>query len=329
MTKKSKKKKSKKPITVQELITQYEQQNELSAVYVKALRCWGRRFSKYLGRDATTNDFKHKIANAWMQHERENTTYADKTRHGGRVSLKTLWKFSGRKLNHEKLRNVKVARKNPQAWTGEERTKVFAAAKMLPGRFPNGVSRSLYMATLLQFAYETGLRRSDILAFDISTLDGNVASLTMNKTRRVHLVEVSDDLLADMQEIHRILTDAGVDKPNTVFRLPLSESQLYYWMLRIRVLANVDVNVKNRALQHQRRNGATDCRIAGEDASGYLGHQTRDMADKSYVDAEKTRKPISPVQVFKYTDKDNRKPKDENNGATLDAKRTETRPVRD
>lgn len=293
---------TRKSITLMHLIDDYEECRELSDVYVQSLRCSVRRFEKHLGRPATINDFKHKEVNRYLKAERDAGRLADRSRYNSRKDLITIWKFSGRKLKIDKIRRVSVAKKNPSAWYYDQLVKVITAALDLPGGFPNGLPRSLYMATILRFAFETGIRRRDIWSFDVSLLADNVAAITQHKTKHVQVVQVTDALMGNLIEMRDRLIAAGDTQPTIVFRWPMSERQFYYWMRRCRVAAGVDANVANRALQHLRRTGATEVDRNGGEAWKFLGHTTSGLDRKSYIDAVKNRKPLSPVMPAQTTE---------------------------
>ncbi|MGB7323767.1 MAG: hypothetical protein WBD31_02770 [Rubripirellula sp.] len=294
MTKKIKKKRPERTLT--KLITDYDRDNELSPAYVATLRCTARRLDRHLGRPATTRDFKPKVINGWMKAERDAGRLSDQSRQNGKVGIVTLWKFSGEPFDAEKLRSIKVAQKNPEAWYPEELKKVIGAAKTVEGKFRSGIDRSLYLSTLWQFAYETGIRRRDILAFDMDTVVGGRAALTQNKTKKTHVIQLSEPLLADLRLIQSQLTQMGVENPSVVFRWHGAIRQIYHWFEKCRKIAGVDANVRNRAMQHMRRTGATEVDRRGGEAWKFLGHTARGLDSKSYIDAVKNARPTSPLK---------------------------------
>jgi hypothetical protein len=73
------------------------------------------------------------------------------------------------------VRQVKVAPRSPEAWYFDELCRVVEAAKNLPGTMANGLPRGRYFATVLWFTFETGLRRRDVISFDVGRL-GKIAA---------------------------------------------------------------------------------------------------------------------------------------------------------
>lgn len=274
--------------TLLALIKRYETMKELSAVYVEQLIYSVKRFAKFLGRKALVKDLTPKRVNRWLKHESELGQLADRTRSNLRRTTITLWRFSGRKLKLKSIRNVKVAKRNPPAWSIEEFTKFVGAAERLRGKLPNGVPKSLYFRTIIWFGLETGLRRSDIWAFDPASIgeDGR-AAITQHKTNNAHVVQLSKLTVEAINKMVGIITERGADACRPL-RWPKSQSQFYYWMRRLRELSGVDPGVVNRCLQHLRRTGATLIALDGGIPYQYLGHTKPGLDLKHYVDGVKT-----------------------------------------
>lgn len=289
--------KAKKSLTLDGLIDNYNRDRELAACYVSTLRSSMRRFSKFLGRPALVRDLEYQTVNEWLQAECEEDRLAPQTRFGGRTDVLTLWRYSGRKLKKSKVRGVKVPNKSPEAWTFDQLSEVAEASDKIRGKLPNGIPRSLYFRTIIFFVYETGLRRKDIWRFNFLEFAAQRSAITQNKTGNVHVVAVTDETFADLQEIYDLLIASGDPHAATPLRWPQSQSQFYYWAKKVRKVAGIDVDVKNRVLQHGRRTGATDVALAGGDAWRYLGHTKEGLDRKAYVDAVKTHKITLPTRT--------------------------------
>jgi integrase len=277
-------------------VSDYELATEITLKYANQLRYAVGRFSRYLRRPATVDDLNAKLVNSWLKDERDKGQIADRTRANYRRSLLTIWQHIGTAgFNRSSIRSVVVTPKNPEAWDYAELEKVTAAAAKLPGRFKNGIARSLYMPALLWFAYETGLRRGDVWSFDLQQFDASRrAAMTQSKVRRVHVIEITAETEADLRKISEQLKSKADPHWKTPLRWPQSERQFYEWMKRCRLDAGVDPEVRNRALQHIRRTGATEVAAEGMLAWQFLGHSREGLDRKSYVDARRTVASISP-----------------------------------
>lgn len=283
--------------TLETVVNGYEIATEITAEYAYQLRYAVARFRKFLKREPTVDDLSADTVNRWLKHERDVEEIGDRSRANVRRSMLTLWKRYGENLNRDAIRSVVVTPRNPEAWDYSDLELVAAAAAKLPGRLSNGVPRSLYMPTTLWVAYETGLRRRDLWNFDIQQFDANgVAAMTQHKTRRVHVIQVTDETMADVRRISQMLRGNGDRHWRTPLRWPQSVTMFYYWMRQARIAAGVDPEVRNRSLQHVRRTGATEVAAEGRHAWRFLGHSREGLDRKSYVDARRTITPTTPTR---------------------------------
>ena len=277
------------------VVNGYEIATEITSEYAYQLRYAVGRFKRFLKREPTTDDLTADTVNRWLKHERDAAEIGDRSRANVRRSMLTLWKRYGEGMNRDAIRSVVVTPRNPEAWGYDELEMVAKAAAKLPGRLTNNVPRSLYMSTLLWFAYETGLRRRDLWRFDLNQFDANRrAALTQHKTRRVHVIEITPETEADVRKISQQLRTNGDPHWQTPLRWPQSVTMFYYWMRQVRILAGVDPEVRNRSLQHIRRTGATEVAAEGMHAWRFLGHSREGLDRKSYVDARRTVTPTTP-----------------------------------
>ncbi len=274
--------------TLVEVVERYELSNEISARYAYQLRYAVHRFAKFKA-DPTVDDLSTDQINRWLVMERDSAQLSARSRANVRRSMLTLWSTCRQDLRRDSIRSVTVTPKNPEAWHYDEMSRVAEAAGQLPGVLTNGINRSLYMTTLLWFAYESGLRRGDLWAFDIERFDTNrIAAMTQHKTQRVHLVAATDETLSAMRRIATTLRESNNASWKTPLLWPQSESTFYDLMRRCRRAAGVDANVRNRSLQHIRRTGATQVDSDGGAAWRFLGHSREGLDRMSYVDARKT-----------------------------------------
>lgn len=280
-----------------ELVEKYDLANEISAEYAYQLNYAVTRFERYLKRPGTVNDLTEDQVNRWLKHERDVAEISDRSRANVRTSLLTLWKFHGDRFNREAIRSVVMSPKNPEAWHYEELEQVAIAASKLKGRLCNRIERSLYMRTLLWFAYETGLRRRDIWAFDLQRFSTErKAAMTQHKTKRVHVITMTEETEQDLKAIAARLRSAHDPHWRTPLRWPQSTSTFYDLMRKCRELAGIDHKVRNRSLQHIRRTGATMVDMEGGITWRFLGHAREGLDRKSYIDATKTVNPTLPTR---------------------------------
>lgn len=283
------------PKLLSDIVHDYELSTEITEIYAYQLKYAVGRLGRFLKRPPVIDDLSADTINRWLKHERDCAEIGDRSRANVRRSVLTLWKRFGTGFNRDKIRSVVVTPRNPEAWRYDEMGAVAAAAARLDGKLNNGVSRSLYMTTVLWAAYETGLRRRDLWEFDLALADADrKAAFTQHKTRRVHVIKFTDETFAAMERIAAQLKQRNDPHWRTPLRWPQSVSQFYHWMRRCRKLAGVDSDVRNRSLQHIRRTGATEVAREGGDAWRFLGHSREGLDWKSYVDQRLTTTPTTP-----------------------------------
>ena len=258
------------------------------------------RLALHLRRPPTVDDLDPEVLSEWLKDEQRAGRLSDRSRRNIRASLITISGAAKVQLPRDEVRQVKVSPRAPEAWHFEELCRVVEAAANLPGTMRNGLPRGRYFATVLWFAFETGLRRRDIVTFDIGRLgEDRRAALTQHKPQQVHVVEVTEATFEDLRFLSERLRVAGAEHWRTPLHWPHDWKCFYDWMKKARKAAGVDANVMNRALQHLRRTGATAVECQEPDtASKYLGHRSGGaLAWASYIDPRKVRRTIMPPAV--------------------------------
>lgn len=285
---------------LEKVVAKYCLRRDVTETYQYTLNYAVKRLSLHLNRPPTTEDLDPDVLSKWLQDEQRAGRLSDRSRRNIRASLITISKAANVQLASEEVRQVKVAPRSPEAWHYEELCRVVDAAGKLPGTMKNGLPRGRYFAAVLWFAFETGLRRRDIMNFDIGRLgEDRRAALTQNKSKQVHVIEVTEATLEDLKFLSERLRVAGIEYWRTPLHWPHDWKCFYAWMRRARKAAGVDADVMNRSLQHLRRTGATAVECKEPDtASKYLGHRSGGaLAWASYIDPRKVRRTIMPPAV--------------------------------
>lgn len=270
---------------------------DVSDAYVYQLRYALDHFHRHLGREPTTDDLKSIPVGHWIA----GLTQSPRTRKNIRNSILRLWRYAASRewaSAAEHVRPVKVPKRAPEAWNAEQFAAVARAAARLPGRLTSGISRAEYFSACVWATYETGLRRGDLWTIvDVRAIDahGRMA-LTQHKTATVHVVGFTEPTVTRLRTLSRKLQAADVDDWYCPLRWRQNSGQFYYWFNRLRRLAGVDIDRRNRALQHLRRTGATAIAASSSiDASAYLGHTSGPaLARDSYIDPTHSARCIVP-----------------------------------
>ena len=288
-------------MNLNKVLGQYGLEREVTSEYMRQLGYAVRKFAAFLGREPTVDDLDRDTVNGWLAAEHASGSISARSRRNIRASLLCIWRYVADEHDvdlPQRIRKVKVPDKMPEAWTFAELEAVADAAKSLPGTLPNGLPRSRYFATLIWYIYETGLRRSDAMNFSVDDLKNGRGVKVQSKTGDCHVYAVTAETIEQLQWLAEFLLAS--DDPNwkTPLKYPGSLTQVYYWFRRIRLIAGVDFDERNRSCQHLRRTGATQVEAdSPHSAWKYLGHRSGPaLSRKSYVDRRITGQTILPAR---------------------------------
>lgn len=284
--------------SLEDLIADYELENELTSTYEYQLRYAKTKVEAWLGRSLMAGDLSDDLINKFLKDQQQTTSLSDRSRKNLRTSLLTIWRYAVSKNLASppgKIRKVKVVDKNPEAWDFSQLQGVAKAAGQLRGKLSNGIPRNRYFPALIWFCFETGMRRGDALSFHMSWLKGNIVSFSQHKTSRVHACRLTHETVHELHWISERLHALKDENWETPLAFPQCITQLYYWMKQSRIKAGVDPNERNRSIQHLRRTGATAVESGSpHTAWKYLGHTTPSLSRKHYIDRRIADAPIIP-----------------------------------
>lgn len=244
-------------------------------------------FGEWLGRSPYVSDLDDDAASRWV--EWLESHYAPRTRAGLRGNLLCLWRFIAEQGECDwpgRIRRAPKPEPQPVAWTMEELRLLRLATLAVPGNLKSGVPRSLYLTTLLDSAYESGLRRGDLWRLtQQQILPSGIILLRQNKTGTPHEPQLQPDTL---ERVRRLVGEYPL-------RWPGNEHGFYecwrIWVLR-------PSGVRPGVLQQLRRSGATHIeRERPAETSRYLGHKTPTMKIH-YVDRSQAYGPAPQPPKF-------------------------------
>ena len=145
----------------------YIPERDLQHSSIVQVECTIRLFTRFLGHDATLDDFKDDLVNRFLVHTTDAAGQSKRTAKGRRQNLLSLWRNAyDREIIQvfpKRVRKIKVPRRIPDSWTHEELAQLIAGARKMKGFFRNGVRRRHYFEAFIRAAYDTGLRKSDLL----------------------------------------------------------------------------------------------------------------------------------------------------------------------
>lgn len=231
---------------------------------------------EFLGHRATVTDLVDDRISGFIAHL--EGTFKPNTIAGHRTRILGLWRLAYRRRlverGPEEVRKAPIPEPHPKAWSMDEMRRLVAACdRMEEGR--------VYFKALILAAYETGLRRGDLMRLhrDDIGADG-VVSIRQHKTGRVITRKIRPETAAIMLSLPGAC-------PLEIFWGSKKYTRLWQ---ELRKLAGVD---SEGGLHQLRRTGASHvARTRGTDAARqFLGHRSPEMI-AHYLDPRITQREI-------------------------------------
>lgn len=164
---------------------------DLATVTVKQYELAVKRFSEFLGRQATKDDLTTENVNGFVCSLQKTLTGT--TARNYRVSITRIWnhltEFYGLEpYNVRRLRRPKVEQKPVYAWSPQQVQQLLKATDELIGKLKCGAYESEFMRAWILIGYDTGLRPIDLRAITWDDLDFASArfAIVQHKTGIAH-----------------------------------------------------------------------------------------------------------------------------------------------
>lgn len=224
-----------------------------------------RVFSKWYGTEPTIGDLASKASEYIRCRAHGNGFTANcRTAAKHRAVLRCLLRFAKRQGHIEKvlLCKVRMVEHVPSAFTAKELTRLRQHASPI-------------VSAGIDLAYDTGLRRSDIMSLTWNSVTKaavgyNVAIVQAKTGRRI----VKPLRTETYRKLHALKVDDRL--------LPVTRDEWCWHWHKCGKAAKV--NTHKRGLQAIRRAGASYVDKAGGSAQDYLGHRTAGLAKSFYID---------------------------------------------
>lgn len=256
-----------------------------------------KSYRKFLGRDPVLADLNRDMFNRyvdWMVANRSLSTA--RTQRGG---LLTLWRYAaegGLAEAPRKLRKLRKPRLIVRTWNLDEVALLRNHCLSLPGVLSNGIPKSIYFGSMVVAAYETGLRRADMLSLEhewIRPLKGEghltvLENKTGKEARRVlskEAMQLIDACMAQGPQQRRLIW-------------PLWTSLDAFSRMFARIIKHS--GIRPGSFKYLRRTSCTACECARPgDGQLFLNHSDSRVTSESYLDRSQTHPmPIRAPMLF-------------------------------
>lgn len=237
---------------------------------------------EYAGRELTTHCLTADLLNAFIRDRLK--VLAAKTVAKVRGDVLCLWRMAYEHSEHaeypRRVRKVKVPRKVPSAFSQEQLRAVVEAAALIGGAYEGGtIPRGLWWNAFLRTAFDTGLRRSDLLALRRAQIGaGGVLAVPIAKLNgSEHVCRVRPSTLAAIEATFP-------PARSLLFPWSMTKRMFFLHFHKICNLAGIS-STKGLGMHQVRRTGATFIEAHQPGIAGrFLGHLTPGLAERHYID---------------------------------------------
>jgi integrase len=248
-----------------------------------------RALDEFMGRDVRLCDLCPELVNLFIIARSQEKSA--RTAMKNRGDILCLWRMA---YHHELveflprgIRKAKYVRKVPRAFTAEQYQAILEAAANLTGRYvydpalpvkQGSVARSLWWGAFIRTAYDTALRRADLLALKRGDIgdDGKIV-IPIGKTQIEHYCQVRPETLAAIDATYPPVREC-------IFQWTCAYTTLWRHWEEILDAVGLPKN-RDHGLHCLRRTSATYLETVSPGAAGrHLGHLTPGLAEKHYID---------------------------------------------
>lgn len=217
----------------------------------------------------------------WLSQELEQHSSATVAGYRRMICAVLRWALEEGLLDKPiRLPKIRVNRRDPEAWTMGEFTRLLATAESVPGQI-GGVPAGLWWRTLLEVLYWTGARVGSVLALAVDDWDSNrrVLFLRNGKSRRVRVYSIPDPTASRLTE----LAAYGNER---LFFWPKSRAKFFVHLRGIVEKAGIRYRPGAFGLTHRIRRTVASYlwRTDPRAAQRLLDHSSPEVTYRHYVD---------------------------------------------
>ena len=219
--------------TILEVAQSHIEGRDISAQYVATLLRRARCFVEFAG-DPTPAAFSYATLNAYLASL--DGQMSRSTLKGYRGDIIAIWRAAALHdlcpmPDSRRIVRRRVQMKPPECYQIDDVRKLVRATTKLPGKMRDGTPRRSYWECAVRIAWETGLRRSDIVQVDAKRLRGVMLSTISHKTATLTVHELTDATVASLLKLDNRKPSLG---------WPHRWKSWDHWWFKIRSGAGID-----------------------------------------------------------------------------------------
>jgi site-specific recombinase XerD len=191
------------PGSVLWFVNRYLKERDVTAMYAKRLRKYAIKIARHVGKARLLDVFTEDNVNGFLA-DYVGSPY---TVRAYRSDFITIWNAAADQdlLPYPVLRRIRRPKCHElliECYTLDEVQKLLAATRKMTGEYPNGVAKRDYWNAAIRLAWDTGLRRGDVIGFNRRSLSllGR-ARVIQQKTKRIVPVGLREGTLKALEKV--------------------------------------------------------------------------------------------------------------------------------
>lgn len=191
------------PGSVLWFVNRYLKTRDVVPTYAKRLRKYATKLARHVGKARLVDVFTEDNVNSFLA----GYTGSPYTVRSYRSDFITLWNGAADDglLPYPRIRCIRRPKCHElliECYTVDEVRLLLKAAAKLSGEYANGVSKAAYWSAAIRLAWDTGLRRGDVIAFSKRVLSPDGRSrIIQQKTKRIVPVALRPTTVQALQKI--------------------------------------------------------------------------------------------------------------------------------
>ncbi len=282
-----------KELTLREYVDQYCLEHDLATRTIEHYRASVVSFDKWRGQPVFLAELADDLVNRFLADQKADA-FAAATIRSKRTDILCLWRAAVEVnlVEHlpARVRRIKLPSQIPCAWSIEEIKRLITSAESINTWTADGLHRGRLLTAFVRVAYDTALRRGDLLALGTSQIDDEgFVDLTQNKTATGHIVKLSAVTLV------AVLATLADRKRQLIF----DQKPAWFNDWWGKLLVKAQLRKGPREMQQKMRRSAASHAERERTGSGrhLLGHKSHGLAEKHYLDPRICREVISPPEI--------------------------------
>lgn len=241
-----------------------------------------RALDRWHGSRVSLADLGRDFLNRFLAGQQDRQLAA-KTINRQRADILAIWRAAARRGLIERpigedIRRLKAPRRFPRAWTLDQLARMIRTAESNQGIYPGGIRIGAYWGLFIRLTYDTGLRRSDVLALRVDDVRAGLFEVLQQKTQCALVCRVGQATIAALE--------ASIPPARRLCVAWMFRGERFYQHWRLHVIGPAGLAPgRMQGPQKLRRTSATHLEAAHPGAAmAHLGHLTAGLAYRNYVD---------------------------------------------